>query len=144
MRINQTMQGLKIFCEETNSDALTLVISALEATGKFVVVPDGTYPTDVIRTFGHFLLNTEIRTLQWKEEKPVQITGRENQILCLLLENAGRVVKRRFILSSFWGDEGEYASRSLDIFIYRLRKKLKKDPTVLIHTIRGEGFMLTC
>ena len=138
------MQSLNVYCEETNPEIWELLKTVLEATGKFIVMSDVSRLTNVTRIFGHFLFNFEIRTLQWKEDKPVQITCRENQILLLLLENAGRVVTRRRILSSFWGEENEYTSRSLDIFIHRLRQKLRKDPMVAIHTIRGEGFMLSC
>ena len=138
------MQSLNVYCEETNPETLEFIQTVLEATGKFIVVPDVFRLPNVTRTFGHFLFNFEIRTLQWEEDIPVQITCRENQILLLLLENAGHVVTRRRILSSFWGENNEYTSRSLDIFIHRLRQKLRKDPKVVIHTIRGEGFMLTC
>jgi len=137
------MQSLKVFCEETNPETLELIRTALEATGKFIVVLDVSRLTNVTRAFGHFLFNFEMRTLRWKDDEPVPITCRENQILLLLLENAGRVVTRHRILSSFWKEENEYTSRSLDIFIHRLRHKLRKDPMVSIHTIRGEGFMLT-
>ena len=138
------MQSLKVFCEETNLETLELIKAGLEATGKFIIVLDNSHLTSVTRTLGHFLFNFEIRTLQWKEDEPVHITCRENKILLLLLENTGRVVSRRYILSSFWEEENEYTSRSLDIFIHHLRQKLRKDPRVAIRTIRGEGFMLTC
>ena len=137
------MQSLKVFYEETNPETLELIKTVLEATGKFIIVPDVSHLTNVTRTFGHFLFNFEIRTLQWKEDEPVQITCRENKILLLLLENAGHVVARRYILASFWEEQNAYTSRSLDIFIHRLRQKLKQDPMVTIRTIRGEGFMLT-
>ena len=137
------MQSLKVFCEETNPETLELVKTALEATGKFFVVPDVSGLTNVTRKFGHFLFNFEIQTLQWKEDKPVPITCRENNILLLLLENAGHVVTRRHLLASFWGEQNAYTSRSLDIFIYRLRQKLRKDSKVAIRTIRGKGFMLS-
>jgi DNA-binding response OmpR family regulator len=138
------MQSLKVICEETNTETLELIRTALEATGKFIVVIDASRLTRVTRTFGQFLFNLEMRTLQWKDNNPVQITGRESQVLLFLLEHANRVVTRRRILSSLWKEESEYTSRSLDIFIHRLRQKLKKDPMIVIHTIRGEGFMLTC
>ena len=138
------MQSLKVFCEETNPETLGLIKSVLESTGEFIIVPDVPHLTNVTRTFGHFVFNFETRTLQWKKDEPVPITCRENKILLLLLENAGRVVTRRHILSSFWGEVNEYASRSLDIFIHHLRQKLRKDPKVAIRTIRSVGFMLTC
>ena len=137
------MQSLKVFCEDTNPETLELIKMVLEATGNFIIVPEVSYPTNVTRRFGHFLFNFEIRTLQWKEDEPVQITSRENKVLLLLLENAGRMVTRRNILASLWEEQNAYTSRSLDIFIHRLRKQLRKDPVVAIRTIRGEGFMLT-
>jgi len=143
MNTDQTMQSLKVFYNETGPEALELIKTVLEATGKFIIVPEEFRLTGATRKLGHFLFNSEIRTLQWEEDDPVSITCRENKILLMLLENAGRVVARRRILSSFWGHEDEYASRSLDIFIHRLRQKLRKDPMVTIRTIRGEGFMLT-
>jgi len=143
MYINQTMKGLKVLCDETNPETLDLIKTVLESSGKFIIVSEVSHPANATRKFGHFLFNSEIRTLQWKKDEPVSITCRENKILLMLLENAGRVVARRRLLSSFWGYDNEYASRSLDIFIHHLRQKLRKDPRVTIHTIRGEGFMLT-
>jgi DNA-binding response OmpR family regulator len=137
------MQSLKLICDETESMALGIIKESLEATGKFIVLLEKANLTSNIIVFGDYLLNAETRMLQWKGERPVHITRRENKILFLLLENAGCVVKRKLILSSFWGNETEYASRSLDIFVHRLRKKLKKDPSIRLHTIRGEGLVLT-
>ncbi|MCL1937328.1 MAG: winged helix-turn-helix domain-containing protein [Candidatus Azobacteroides sp.] len=148
------MQSLKLIYEENDPVFPALIKEALEATGKFVVLlekeefqnnfkkNEKKESTTNPRLFGNFLLDSRIRMLQWKEEAPQKISLLENKILRLLLENAGNVVARSYILSSFWGEQSFYTSRSLDIIIYHLRKMLKKDPSVMIQTIRGEGFLL--
>ena len=59
------------------------------------------------------------------------------------MKNKNEVVRREAILSRFWNTEDDYfASRSLDVFISKLRKMLEDDPTISLKTIRGVGVML--
>jgi len=148
------MQSLKLIYEENDAALPALIKEALEATGKFVVLLEREgFQNDfkknekkelTVKThlFGNFLYDSRIRMLQWKEETPQKMSLLENKILRLLLENAGDVVARSYILSTFWGEQSFYTSRSLDIIIHHLRKMLKKDPSVVIQTVRGEGFLL--
>ncbi|MDR0864650.1 MAG: winged helix-turn-helix domain-containing protein [Candidatus Symbiothrix sp.] len=141
------MQSLRLIFKENDPVLPELIKKSLESTGKFVVLLEEENlknESKAIKSLGSFWFNAKMRTLQWKEEDPQRITYRENEILLLLLKNAGNIVSRSFILSSFWGENSYYTSRSLDLFIHHLRKKLEKDPSVTIHTIRGEGFMLIC
>ena len=65
------------------------------------------------------------------------------QILQMLCEAKGNVVKRTDILNQFWGNQDEYfASRSLDVFIAKLRKCLNDDKSVEIVTVKGDGLKL--
>lgn len=71
------------------------------------------------------------------------LTLREAGILQLLCENKNETVKREAILKRFWNTEDDYfASRSLDVFIAKLRKELSNEPKVEIKTIRGVGLIL--
>jgi DNA-binding response OmpR family regulator len=71
------------------------------------------------------------------------ITVREAQILQLLADNRNNVVRREAILSRFWNTEDDYfASRSLDVFINKLRKLLADEPKINLKTIRGIGLQL--
>ena len=71
------------------------------------------------------------------------LTQRESQLLQLLAENRNEVVRREVILSRFWNTEDDYfASRSLDVFVTKLRKLFDADPQVEIKTVRGVGLML--
>lgn len=76
-------------------------------------------------------------------EKSETLTVREAKILQLLCENINETVERKAILSRFWNTEEDfYASRSLDVFITKLRKFLAEDPSIKIKNIRGIGYTL--
>ena len=63
--------------------------------------------------------------------------------LQLLAENKNNVVRREAILSRFWNTEDDYfASRSLDVFINKLRKVLADEPKITLKTVRGIGLQL--
>lgn len=71
------------------------------------------------------------------------LTVREAQVLQLLAQNKGEVVNRETILSNFWNTGDDYfASRSLDVFITKLRKLFANDPQIDIVTKRGIGLSL--
>ena len=58
-------------------------------------------------------------------------------------ENRGDVVRREAILDKFWNTEDDYfASRSLDVFVTKLRKLIAEDSSVSIKTVKGVGLML--
>ena len=141
------MQSLKVFYNDDTHTLPQMVKDVLEATGKFVVLIKTEKSKEDLTSgsieFGHFTFNTKAKTLQWKQEEPQRITLREAEILSLLLANVGELVKRNMILSLFWKEHSFYTSRSLDLFIFRIRKMLKPDPSVILKTIRGEGFTLT-
>lgn len=94
-------------------------------------------------SFGSFLLHVQSRTLETKQgEVRCRLTDRELQILKILLERKGEVVKRDELLTLFWGDNNFYTARSLDVFMTKIRKYLHEDRSIDIQTIRGEGFRL--
>ncbi|MCX6282254.1 MAG: response regulator transcription factor [Bacteroidetes bacterium] len=75
-------------------------------------------------------------------EKPRFLTQKENELLAFLIENKGRILKREEILRKVWGNDDIYFSRSLDVFVSRLRKVLKPDPKIVIETIHNTGYRL--
>ena len=72
------------------------------------------------------------------------LSVREAGLLQLLAENKNETVRREAILSRLWGTEEKdyFASRSLDVFVNKLRKLLADEPRVEIKTVRGVGLML--
>lgn len=72
--------------------------------------------------------------------KTETLTQREADLLKLFLENPNHVLKRSYILEKLWGEDDYFLGRSLDVFISRLRKYLKKDENLKIENIHGVGF----
>lgn len=71
-----------------------------------------------------------------------QLTGRESEVLNTLYQNRNRLLERKAFLIQVWGDDDFFSSRSLDVFITKLRRYLKHDPAVQIINYRGFGYKL--
>ena len=72
----------------------------------------------------------------------IKLTSRESLLLELLLSHKNEIAERSLILNQIWGTDDFFTARSMDVFITKLRKKLKEDPAVQILNIRGYGFKL--
>ena len=86
--------------------------------------------------------------LDVKEQKLIigkdqrQLTLKETKLLSLLSLKENTIIKRENILLNLWGKNDYFLGRSLDVFISRLRKYLKKDENIHLENIRGVGFKL--
>ncbi len=72
-----------------------------------------------------------------------RLTSKENEILRVLCLSKNKIVKRKDIMVSVWGDDDYYIGRSLDVFISKLRKNLDKDATIKIKSIPRVGVVLS-
>ena len=70
----------------------------------------------------------------------VELTGKEADLLLLLHQNTNTTLEREQLLKEVWGDEGDYVGRTLDVFISKLRKRLKADENIKIVNVRGVGY----
>lgn len=92
---------------------------------------------------GRYRLDTDTNQLTLVDQEIQKLTQREADLLLLLLEHQNKLVERKEILKRFWeGDDSEFSSRSLDVFISKLRKYLSHDPTIQIVNERGRGLRL--
>lgn len=94
-----------------------------------------------VYTIGTFVFEPKNYMLKNKEQELI-LTERETALLQLFLNNINIVLKREKILEALWGDTDYFSGRSLDVFISRLRKKLKSEPSVRIENIPRVGFKL--
>lgn len=95
-------------------------------------------------TVGCYTLNLAQATLRHTSGSSQLLTPRETGILELLFRKPEEVVRREIILDKFWNTEDDYfASRSLDVFVTKLRKLLAQDESVTIKTVKGIGLMIT-
>ena len=73
-----------------------------------------------------------------------KLTTKESELLKLLCQNKNQSVSRSFALKLIWGDDSYFNARSMDVYITKLRKHLKEDPSLQIMNMHGEGFKLIC
>lgn len=76
------------------------------------------------------------------DSQSIALTHREAELLAYLYSHSGSILKRNDILNKVWGNDHFFSSRSLDVFISRLRKLLKSDPNVKIENIHNIGYRL--
>jgi DNA-binding response OmpR family regulator len=69
-----------------------------------------------------------------------KLTSKENDLLRLLCLNEGKVLERTYALKAIWEDDTYFNARSMDVYIAKLRKHLKKDETIEIMNVHGRGF----
>ena len=92
--------------------------------------------------FANFKFNSKLRTLQFQSEPSVKLSPKENELLRMLLNHLNDLMPRELALVKIWNDDNYFTSRSMDVYIAKIRKYLSKDPRVEIENIHGEGFRM--
>ena len=90
---------------------------------------------------GNYLFNAVSQQLSYAGTSQ-ELSHRESEILRRLCEHRNEVVNTQSILLELWGDDSFFNSRSLHVFITKLRHKLSKDERIRIVTVRGIGYKL--
>lgn len=96
---------------------------------------------DTIFTIGKYSFDPTQNLLIIENEQH-NLTAKESKILEMLCREKGKVVSRENILNEIWGNSDFYSSRSLDVFITKLRKYLSKDTNVSLNVLKGVGICL--
>lgn len=90
---------------------------------------------------GKYLFNPGQQFLQLDGQKTI-LTVKESQLLQILANAPNIMVDREVMQKEVWENEGVIVTRSLDVFISKLRKKLSADPDVKIVNVHGKGYRL--
>jgi DNA-binding response OmpR family regulator len=80
--------------------------------------------------------------LTFNDEEPIKLSPKENELLKMLILHENDLMPRELALTKIWRDDNYFTSRSMDVYIAKLRKYLKLDDNVEILNIHGEGFRL--
>ena len=79
----------------------------------------------------------------WRGQVEIVLTAKEYNLLAYMVRNAGNVLSRANIADNCWEYPFETFTNIIDVYINYLRKKVDgKFPTKLIHTVRGQGYIL--
>ena len=122
-----------------DSDVLLFKIKAILKRNKLSSVIDS---EETEFNFSSFYFNSKLRHLKYKDESAVKLSPKENMLLKLLLIHINDLMPRELALTRIWHDDNYFTSRSMDVYIAKLRKQLQKDSKVSINNIHGEGFRL--
>jgi len=91
---------------------------------------------------GSFTFDARTCMLKDAAGKEEHLTETEGKLLKLLAENMDELVSRDAIMYSIWGNTDYYVSRSLDVFVRKLRLRLATDDQIELATVRGQGLKL--
>ncbi|MBE0423991.1 MAG: response regulator transcription factor [Lutibacter sp.] len=91
---------------------------------------------------GKFEFNSKLRHLSLDGGEIQKLSPKESKLLKLLATHKNDLMSRELALTKIWRDDNYFTSRSMDVYIAKLRKYLKPDPNVEILNIHGEGFRL--
>ena len=90
---------------------------------------------------GKYTFIPELRTITYDGNEQ-KLSPKESELLRLLCVHLNEVLPREEALLSIWGEESYFTTRSMDVFMSKLRKYLKEDPSVGIETVHGSGYIL--
>src|SRR5437762_3338453 len=89
-----------------------------------------------------FDFNPRLRKLSFDGKNVQTLSPKENELLKMLSEYRNDLLPRDVALKKIWGSDTYFNGRSMDVYIAKLRKYLKEDPTIEIVNIHGNGFRL--
>ncbi len=90
---------------------------------------------------GRFTFDTQKQLLTIDGEQ-IKLTTKESELLALLCAHSGEILQRDFALKTIWTDDNYFNARSMDVYVTKLRKHLKADPSLEIKNIHGKGYKL--
>jgi two-component system OmpR family response regulator len=91
---------------------------------------------------GKYTLNSKLRYLHFESQEPIKLSPKENDLLKMLSNYENDLLPREYALTKIWREDNYFTSRSMDVYIAKLRKYLKQDANVEILNTHGEGFRL--
>ena len=90
---------------------------------------------------GKFTFDTQKQVLMI-DDTATKLTTKESELLSLLCAHVNEILERNFALKTIWIDDNYFNARSMDVYITKLRKHLKDDPSIEIINIHGKGYKL--
>ncbi len=139
---DDVIEGFKLGADDyiTKPFSMEELIFRIEAILRRAV-PESQNMGQQIYRLGRFTFDSRKQTLS-SEDDVIKLTTKEAELLKLLCQNANKVLERNFALKSIWIDDNYFNARSMDVYITKLRKHLKEEPSVEIINVHGKGYKL--
>lgn len=129
-------------------DYITKPFSMEELLYRIEAILRRTTSTSVNKKEGPYVIGgysfDPLKQLLFYGDQLIKLTTKESELLELLCRHGNEILERNFALKTIWIDDNYFNARSMDVYITRLRKYLKKDPSVKILNVHGRGYKLIC
>ena len=102
---------------------------------------ESTVPDKNAINIGKFIFYVDQRHLEIDGER-IELTDKETKLLHIFATTPNEIIDRQKLQKEVWENEGVIVTRSLDVFISKLRKKLEKDPNIKLVNVHGKGYKL--
>lgn len=137
------LQGFRHGCD----DYITKPFSMMELNYRILaVLKRSTARTETngsnVHRLGMFEFDSRSRIIKSADGIEKKLTPKESELLRILTEKRNELVTRSFIMNHIWGDDDYFISRSMDVYLTRLRNLLKSDPSLEIVNVYGTGYQL--
>ena len=135
------LQGFKLGADDyiTKPCSMEELVSRISAILRRV---RGKRDKDVtVFRIGKYTFDTQKQTLNINN-KSQKLTTKESELLSLLCQHVNEILERNYALKAIWVDDNYFNARSMDVYITKLRKLIKDDPTIEIINIHGKGYKL--
>lgn len=116
---------------------MDVLVAMLDSKVKFILNNE----RSEVHRFGNMEHHPNVHTL-FRDGKKIELTILENRILLYFLRNPNKVINRDELMLVVWGYNSDVNTRTLDMHIVRLRKKIEQNPDnpQLLQTVRGVGY----
>jgi len=136
------LKGFEIGADDylTKPFSMEVLLARMQAILRRAVPEAGLEQQTEFR-LGRYIFDSRLQTLTSGGEV-AHLTSKESELLRLLCVHRNRVLDRSVALKEIWQDDSVFNARSMDVYITKLRKYLRDDPSVRLLNVHGIGFKL--